>query len=83
MIPGSDYAQQIIAVNATDDFLIDEFRRIICYNQTIYDDFRLEMNEYVGLTLGVEDNQQTTILTFVKDVYDQSSILILDNDSEL
>ena len=83
MIPGSDYAQQIIAVNATDDFLIHEFRKIICYNQTIYDDLRLEMNEYAGLTLGVEYNQQTTVLTFVKDVYDQSSILILDNDSEL
>ena len=83
MIPGSDYAQQTIAVNAIDDFLIHEFRRIICYNQTIYDDFRLEMNEYAGLTLGVKENQQTTILTFVKEVYDQSSILILDNDSEL
>ena len=83
MISESDYAQQTITVNAIDDFLIHEESRIICYNQTIYDDFRLEMNEYAGLTLGVKENQQTTVLTLVRELYDQSSILILDNDSEL
>ncbi|CAI8051646.1 hypothetical protein GBAR_LOCUS28279 [Geodia barretti] len=38
------------------------------------------MNEYAGLTLGVKENQQTTVLTLVHELYDQSSILILDND---
>ena len=39
--------------------------------------------EYAGLTLGVIDNTFTTVLTVVEPMYDQVSILIQDNDSEL
>ena len=56
--------------------------RIICYNQSIYDDFRVELDEYAGLTLGVRQNQFTTVLTLVEPIYDHASILIVDNDSE-
>ena len=82
MIEGSDYVQQTSVVNAIDDTLISEIRRIVCYNQTIYDDQRVELDEYAGLTLGIKDNRLTTIITLVKPEYDQSAILIIDNDSK-
>ena len=82
MAERSDFHHQTAAINLIDDFLIREQMRIVCYNQTIYDDLRLEANEYAGLTLGVEDYPQTTVLTLVKELFDQASILILDNDSE-
>ena len=81
MAEKSDFQQQTVAVNLIDDILISEPMRIVCYNQTIYDDLRLEANEYAGLTLGVEDNPQTTV-TLVKEFFDQASILIVDNDSK-
>ena len=83
MIQGSDYAQQTSAVNSIDDILISELTRIICYNQTIYNDITVELDEYIGLQLGVRDNSLTTVLTFVRRMYDQASIVITDNDSEL
>ena len=82
MIEGSDYAQQTSAVNAIDDSPISEVMRLICYNQTIYNDVRLELNEYMGLTLGVRDYSLTRVLTFVQLTYDEASILIVDNDSK-
>ena len=83
MFERTDFQQQISAVNLIDDTLITEVMRIVCYNQIIYDDLRLEMNEYAGLTLRVRnDDDVTTIPTFVKDMFDQGAILIVDNDSE-
>ena len=84
MADGTDFAQQTPAVNVIDDTFITAVRRIICYNQPIYEDMRLEPNEYAGLTLGVIDNNNilTTVVTEVKAMYDQASILIVDNDSE-
>ena len=82
MAERSDFQQQTAAVNIIDDILIREEVKIVCYNQTIYDDIRLEANEYAGLTLGVEDYPQTTVLTFVKELFDQASIFIVDDDSE-
>ena len=74
MIEGSDYAPII------DGSLIHELMRIICYNRTIYDDMSLEVDEYLGLSLGVRDSPLTTILTNVQTMMDQAAILILDND---
>ena len=82
MIEGSDYAQQPHAVNIIDDTVITELMRIVCYSQPIYDDLRLELDEYAGLSLGVKDNELTTVLTTVQPMYDQASILIVDDDSE-
>ena len=82
MADGTDYAQQTPRVNVIDNNFIHELRRIVCYNQTIYEDLSLEPNEYAGLTLGVIYGLTTTITTNVKPMYDQASILILDNDSE-
>ena len=79
----TDYAEQTIGVNAIDDQLINATSRIVCYNQPIYDDGRLEVSEYAGLTLDVDDNLLfTTVLTEVQELYDFASIRILDDDSE-
>ena len=79
---GTDFAQQTRAINVIDDIIISELSRIICYNQSIYDDISLEPDEYAGVTLGVIDFDQTTSLTIVEQMYDQAAILIVDNDSE-
>ena len=82
MAEGTDFAQQTRAVNVIDDIIISELSRIICYNQSIYDDDSLEPDKYAGLTLGVIDFGQTTSLTIVEPMYDQAAILIVDNDGE-
>ena len=82
MIERSDYAQQTSPVNAIDDVLITELMRVVCYNQSIYDDLRLELDEFAGLTLRVRVNPLTTVLTIVEPFYDQASILIRDDDSK-
>ena len=83
MIAGSDYAQRTSLVNLIDDYLvISEEMRILCSNQTIYDDLNLERNEYMGLILRVRDNEITTVFTEVEPTYNQTSILIVDNDSK-
>ena len=79
----TDYAEQTFGVNAIDDQLINATRRIICYNQPIYDDERLEVSEYAGLTLDIDDNIRfTTVPAEVQDLYDFASIRIVDDDSE-
>ena len=83
MAERTDYAEQTFGVNAINDQLINATMRIICYDQPIYDDGRLEVSEYAGLTLDVDDNIQfTTVRTEVQDLYDFASIQILDDDSE-
>ena len=77
----TDFAQQTGPVNAIDNVFITELRRIVCYNQIIYEDLRLELDEYAGLTLGVNE-MGTTVRTVVRPMYDEASILIVDNDSE-
>ena len=81
---GTDFARQTPAVNVIDDTFIFEEMRLICYNQPIYDDICVELDEYAGLTLGVIDNNNilTTVFARVEPMFDQASILILDNDSE-
>ena len=85
MAEGTDFAQQTRAVNVIDGIIITEERRIICYNQPIYDDPCLEPDEYAGLTLGVVDDSdfdRTTIPTEVEPFCDHTAILIVDDDSE-
>ena len=85
MAPDTDFAQQTLAHNEIDDLTIrenepDEIRRIVCYEQPIYDDECVEEDEWLGLTLGVDD---ASVLTVVKPMYDQAGILIQDNDGEV
>ena len=79
MLDGTDFAQQVRFINAIDDEVISETSRVVCYNQTIYDDMRVEANEYAGLTLGVA---RATVLTEVKPMYNFSAILIVDDDGK-
>ena len=75
---------QTSAINAISDksiriSTVGEDERIVCYEQAIYSDIRLEMNEWFGLTLEA-DNQRSTIFTTVQPMYDTVAILIEDND---
>ena len=81
MLERTDFAQQTVPVNAIDDVFITQLMRIVCYNQPIYEDLRLELDEYAGLTLGVRETG-TTVRTEARQRYDEASILIVDNDSE-
>ena len=81
MLERTDFAQQTQFVNTIDDVFITQLMRIVCYNQLIYEDLHLELDEYMGLTLGVSI-VGTTVLTLVRPMYDEASILIVDNDSE-
>ena len=81
-LPMTDYEEQTIAINRITDTVITATRRIICYNQTIYNDMRLEVAKYTGLGL-VPDNLLSTVLTEVEPMYNESSILIIDDDSKL
>ena len=75
MIPFSDYEQQQLLSNRIKSIGINATRRVICYDQPIYDDMRLEVAEYFGMP-------PTTVLTEIRPMYDQVAILILDNDGE-
>ena len=79
MIPTSDYEQQVLGFNDIRDRIINSTRRVVCYNQTIYDDTHLESAEYIGLTLAITYD---TVPTTVQPMYDQAAILILDSDSK-
>ena len=80
--PMTDYEEQTIAINRITDTVINATRRIICYNQIIYNDMRLEVPKYTGLGL-VPDNVLSTVFTEVEPMYDDSAILIIDDDSKL
>ena len=75
----TDYEEQIQFINRIRNAVINATSRIICYNQTIYDDIRLEMSEYAGLTLAVRD---ASVLTEVQPMYDRATIMILDDDGK-
>ena len=79
-LDGTDYAQQTLGANAIDDETIMENGTIVCYDQPIYQDLRLEGDEWLGLTLGVD---RASILTLTQPMYDQAAILIQDNDGRL
>ena len=83
--PRTDYELQEFGSNRIRSQLIDDFHRRICYNQTVYDDLRLEATEYAGLTLEVQDLETlggpTTIDTMVD--INHAAIRIIDNDSKL
>ena len=80
MAPGTDYEEQIRGINRIRNTVINATTQIICYNQTIYDDMRLEVTEYAGLTLAVRDS---SVHTEVQQMFNQVTIQILDDDSEL
>ena len=76
-----DYEEQIRGINRIRNTVINSIatRRVVCYKQHIYDDIRLEMSEYIGLTLAVRD---ASVHTEVKPFYDEVAIQIVDDDSK-
>ena len=82
MILFSDYEQQQFLSNHIRNIGINTTRRVICYDQPIYDDMRLEVSEYFGMILTIQGMPPTTALTEVRPMYDQVAILILDDDGE-
>ena len=81
MIPFSDYQQQQLLSNHIRNIGINATRRVICYDQPIYNDMHLEVAEYFGMTLTVQMTR-TTFITEIRPMYDQVAILILDDDGE-
>jgi len=77
-----DYDKQEFFFNGLRDERITQLRQRICYNQTIFDDLRLEATEYAGLTLEVQDlvarGGPTTALTEVDN--EHTTFRIIDND---
>ena len=77
MTQRTDYAQQTAGGNLIKAGVITEEMRTVCYNQTIYDDMRLEVSEYTGLRLGIHE---ATALTEVQPMYSTIAIKIVDDD---
>ena len=81
MAPFTDYEEQTRTLNIIRNILINATRRLICYDQPIYNDDRLELMEYAGLQLDVRE--ATVDLVLVQPQYDNAAILIVDDDSQL
>ena len=58
--------------------VITETNRVICYNQIIYGDVRLEEDEYFSLILLAQD--RTSIISLLDPQHDSSVIRIIDDD---
>ena len=70
-----DYTQQLLGLNNLRDIQILETRHRICYNQTIYNNVRLEADEWTGLALQIAANTTTTVTGI-----DHTAIRIIDDD---
>ena len=81
MAPRTDYQEQTRSRNIIRNMVINATRRVICYDQPIYNDERLELMEYAGLQLDVRD--ATVEVVLVRPRYDNATILIVDDDSQL
>ena len=77
MHPLTDYERQIQDINRIRNKVINATRRVVCYNQPIYNDARVEPPEYIGLQLTVRD---ATVVTQVQQMYSNAAILIVDSD---
>ena len=80
MIPKSDYEEETRFASTIRSIFITEERRQICYNQTVYDDERLELTETAGLDL-VPDDIDTQVE--VEPFYGDSVFFIIDDDGML
>ena len=83
MDPLTDYEEQTESQNRIRNTFINATRRIVCYNQPVYNDERLELREYAGLQLSVQNASVSVDLVLVQEQYDNAAILILDDDSQL
>ena len=76
MAPGTDYEKQTRSANGLRGSSITESSRVVCYNQTVYCDTRLELTEYFGLSIAVRAS--STVRTEVDPIYGQTAIKMMD-----
>ena len=79
MAPRTDYEEETSKFSTIRGTFITEERRMICYEQVVYDDLRLEKEEYVGLAL-IADDLDTVVET--EPLYNESVVIIIDDDSK-
>ena len=77
MISLSDYEEETLGSSTIRDTFIKEERRLICYDQVIYDDLRLELTETTGLGLVPDDPDNVVV---VEPYYGDSVVFIIDDD---
>ena len=83
----TDYEEQTSPLSSRiSNTVINATRRIICYDQPIYDDDHLESIEYAGLGLSANPEDffinPSSVRTEVRPMYDDSVIRIVDDDGK-
>ena len=81
MDPLADYAPQVKGFNPIMDMIISKSTHTICYNQTIYDDSRVEEDEFFCLILIVQDG--SAIVTQVDPEFSSTLVKIVDDDGKI
>ena len=87
MAPMTDYEEQTSPFSSRiSNTVINATRRIICYDQPIYDNDRLEPIEYAGLGLSANPEDffitPSSVLTEFRPMYNNSVICIVDDDGK-
>ena len=84
MVERTDYQEQRRGQSAIIDEEITELMRVVCYNQVIYDDLRLESREWLGLTLEVQQVPFfTSVTTDTEHFFGDAAIQIIDDDGKM
>ena len=77
----ADYPPPVEGFNSIMNMALNGTIRAICYNQTIYNDNRVEDDELFSLTLIVQDG--SAIVTQVNPQLGSTNVKILDDDGKL
>ena len=77
----ADYQPPVQFFNPIRRMAITDTNRVICYNQIIYSDTRVEEDEYFGLTLIAQD--ASAEITLVDPQHNSVVIRIVDDDGRL
>ena len=76
MDPGSDYPPPLEGrTGQIKDLPITQTTRVVCYNQTIYEDETVEQDEFFSVILIIQDGSDARINDF-----DRAVFTIRDND---
>ena len=80
----TDYQEQGMGQSTIINEEITELMRVVCYDQVIYDDLRLESDEFLGLTLEVQQVPDfTSVRTDIEPFYGDAVIQIIDDDGKM
>ena len=81
MNPLADFAPPVKDFNPIMNMIINQSKETICYNQTIYDDNRVEEDEFFSLTLIVQDG--SAIVTQVDPYLSSTLVKIVNDDGKI